>query len=124
MAWGRPDEAELVFREALALAPENNRLKMGLAQAFFQQGKNTHCLVLVEDVLKQRDAPAIAAMLHARLLLRAGELDEARAKYRQAVEADPSLNDSELAERSGPVASAVKGDEDETDVIRPNPGRR
>ncbi len=112
---GRPDEAELVFREALAIAPENSRLKTGLAQAFYQQGKNTHCLVLVEDVLKQPDAPAIAAMLHARMLLRAGELDEARAKYRRAVEADASLSDSELAERLGLSRAVGKDDDEEED---------
>jgi transitional endoplasmic reticulum ATPase len=115
LGMGRPDEAELVFREALALAPDNNRLKTGLAQSFYQQGKNTHCLVLVEDVLKQTEAPAIAAMLHAKLLLRAGELDEARARYRQAVEADGSLKDSELAERLSLSRGVVKDDEEEED---------
>jgi len=119
LGMGRPDEAEQVFREALASAPDNSRLKTGLAQAFYQQGKNTHCLVLVEDVLKQPDAPAIAAMLHARLLLRAGELDEARAKYRLAVEADASLSDSELAERLGVSRGVVKEDEEEEDDFDP-----
>ena len=125
LGMGRPDEAELVFREALAIAPENSRLKTGLAQAFYQQGKNTHCLVLVEDVLKQPDAPAIAAMLHARMLLRAGELDEARAKYRRAVEADASLSDSELAERLGLSRAVGKDDEEEEEkTISTRPSRK
>jgi SpoVK/Ycf46/Vps4 family AAA+-type ATPase len=112
LGMGRPDEAELVFREALAIAPDNSRLKTGLAQAFYHQGKNTHCLVLVEDILKQPDAPGIAAMLHARLLLRAGELDEARAKYRQAVEADASLSDPDLADRLSLPQGVVKDDDE------------
>ena len=94
---GRADEAEREYREALALAPDDLRLKLGLAGAFYQQGKNSHSLVIVEDLLKLRDTPARAYLLHARLLLRAGEVERAVAQYKNAVAADGSVADAELA---------------------------
>ncbi len=98
---GRPDEAEREYREALALAPDDLRLKLGLANAFYQEGKNSHSLVIVEDLLKLRDTPARAYLLHARLLLRAGEIERAVVQYKSAVAADPSVADTELAGRIG-----------------------
>jgi len=70
-------EAEQEYRQALALAPDSQPVKLGLARAFYQQGKNSQALVLVEDLLRQPDTPAGAYALHARLLLRAGEVERA-----------------------------------------------
>ena len=67
-AQGRPELAEAEFREALALAPEDAHLKVGLANAFLQQGKNDLAVVILEDVTKRPDAPALAFVLFARLL--------------------------------------------------------
>lgn len=108
---GRPEEAEAEYKEALGKAPDDTRLKTGLAQAFYQQSKNTHALVIVEDLLKLRDAPAAAIMLHARLLVRAGDIQRAVAQYKHAVENDPDLADMELANRLGIRAG---GDPDDT----------
>jgi transitional endoplasmic reticulum ATPase len=57
--------------------------------------------VIVEDLMKRRDVPAAASLLYARLLLRAGEVERAIAQYRNAVDADPTLADAELAARLG-----------------------
>ncbi len=106
----RPEEAEQVYREALARAPQELRAKLGLARAFYQQSKNSAALVIVEDLVKQREAPPPALLLHARLLLRTGDVRHAVAQYKSAIEADASLEDKELAERLGIGAT---DDEDE-----------
>jgi transitional endoplasmic reticulum ATPase len=94
-------EAAKEFREALALAPTHTGLKLGLARAFHQQGKPSHALVLVEDVLAGKEKPPRAYLLHARLLFQAGDVENAVRAYRWAVEADPALADLELAGRLG-----------------------
>jgi AAA+ superfamily predicted ATPase/thioredoxin-like negative regulator of GroEL len=98
---GRPEEAEAEFRAALPMAPDDSGLRVGLASAFAQQGKSSHALVIVEDLLKAADAPPRASLLYARLLLRTGESGDALAHYRRAVERDPTLADADLAERLG-----------------------
>ena len=98
---GRHEEAEKEYKQALSLAPENPALKLGLASAFFQQGKNSAAIVIVEELIRRPDTPARAHLLHARLLLRAGENDRAAREYRRAIDADPSVADSFLAEQLG-----------------------
>jgi SpoVK/Ycf46/Vps4 family AAA+-type ATPase len=98
---GLTDEAEQEYRQALALAPANRGLKVGLAEAFFQLNKYMQALVLVEDLLKNPDTPARAYLLHARLLLRNGESERAVRQYREAVGADPAVADKELAQLLG-----------------------
>ena len=98
---GRPDLAEAEFREALSLAPDDTALKVGLAGAFIQQGKHNLAVVLLEDVTRRFDAPARAFVLYARMLFRAGDVEEAVSHYRRGVEADPSVADVEFAERLG-----------------------
>lgn len=104
---GRSDEAELEFRNALALAPNNVALKVGLAKAYYQQGKNSHALVIVEDLVKKDDTPAQAFLLHARLLLQAGEANFAATEYRAALKLDPKLEDAELSRALGIRAADV-----------------
>ncbi|HZT79087.1 MAG TPA: ATP-binding protein [Gemmataceae bacterium] len=101
LAMGRAEEAEKEYREALRLAPDNARLKVGLASVFYQEGKLSEALVLVEALLKSPSTPARAYLLHARLLLQAGDVRRAVLQYREAVEADPSVADAELAGRLG-----------------------
>jgi SpoVK/Ycf46/Vps4 family AAA+-type ATPase len=98
---GRLEEAEAEYRQALAAAPENIALKLGLAQVYYQQEKNSHALVIVEDLLKLRDVPAGVRLLHARLMLRAGDVSRAVAQYKAAVEADPAVADSTFASQLG-----------------------
>src|SRR5262249_46316144 len=98
---GRAAEAEKEYRLALALAPDQQNLKIGLAEAFFQQDKYSQALVLVEDLLKNSDTPARAYLLHARLLLNNGEVERAVRQYRAAIDLDPSLTNAEFASRLG-----------------------
>src|SRR5262249_12266232 len=101
---GRLEEAEKEYRGALAVAPVNRGLKAGLAETFFRQDKHSQALVLVEDLLKNRDTPARAYALHARLLVHAGEIDRAVRQYREAVELDPSVADAAFEVRLGIAA--------------------
>ena len=65
---GRFEESELAYREALAVSPHHVELKLGLAGAYYQQEKNSAALVIVEDLIEQRDPPAGAYLAHARAL--------------------------------------------------------
>lgn len=109
---GKAPEAEKEFREALGMAPNSSSLKVGLARAFLAQKKNSHALALIEDVVKQPDAPARAFILHARLLLDLGEAQQAVYQYRRGIESDPSVVDAALAERLG-----IDADEDEMSEV-------
>jgi AAA+ superfamily predicted ATPase len=98
---GRLDEAEQEYRAAIARFPNDRDLKIGLGQTYYQQGKNGPALVIVEDLLKGRDTPPAAILLHAKLLDRAGDVDRAVRQYREAVALDPALADGEFAGRLG-----------------------
>ncbi len=101
MGLGRTEEAEKEYRHALGSSPDSDRLKLGLASAFHQQGKHSHALVIVEDLVKRGDPPARAFVLLARLLFGTGDGARAAQAYRRAVELDPMLADAELAVRLG-----------------------
>ena len=95
-------EAAALFKRALAVDPANTAARLGLAAAFFQQGKPGAALVIVEDMVKQPDAPARAWLLHARLSLHAGEPRLAARHYLKAREADPLLADATLEQALAP----------------------
>jgi transitional endoplasmic reticulum ATPase len=101
MGSGRSDEAVKEYREALNRWPEDVELKVGLAGAFFHLGKNSEALVIVEALIQANDTPAGAYILHARLLLRAGDAERAVREYRKAIDLDPAAKDPELAGRLG-----------------------
>ena len=101
MGFARFAEAEQEYRLALSRAPDNQGIKLGLARAFYQQGKNSPALVIVEDLLRLPNTPAAAYVLHARLLLRAGEVERAVRQYKEALALDPAATDPELAGQLG-----------------------
>ncbi len=101
LGFGRAEEAEEQFREALGRDRNSIELKLGLARAFHQQGKLSHAIVIVEEMIRQRDTPAAAYLLHARLLLQQGDVEFAVSEYRQAVREDESLRDAALAAELG-----------------------
>lgn len=101
LGFGRPEEAEKEYRRGLTVVPGEVRFKVGLANAYYQQGKNSAAMVVVEELIKQPDAPGKAHLLYSRLLLRAGDVERAVRQYKRAVEIDPEATDSELASRLG-----------------------
>jgi SpoVK/Ycf46/Vps4 family AAA+-type ATPase len=107
---GRSEEAEREYRAALALAPNHAVVKIGLAETFYQQGKHSQALVLVEDLLKSSDSPARAYLLYARLLVQTGEIERAIRTYREGVDLDASIADKtfeQTLEIGGTVGSEV-----------------
>lgn len=106
MGRGQYEAAESEYRQALAMAPHDAQLKLGLARAFYQQGKDSAALVIIEALVKQRDVPAAANVLYARLLIRSGDVERAVSQYKLAIENDPSVADAELAGRLGVGNSA------------------
>lgn len=99
--YSRFDEAEQEYREALALAPENMEIKVDLARVYYQQGKPSQALVIVEDVCRHSEAPAAAYVLNARLLLDEGDVRGAVAQYKLALETDPDVADEQLGSELG-----------------------
>jgi ATP-dependent 26S proteasome regulatory subunit len=112
LSMGLPEEAEKEFREALAIAPKNQSLMLGLARAFSQQNKDNHALALLETLTKTSDAHPKAFLLHAKLLFKTGEVEQSVFQYRRAVELDTSLKDAEFAERLG-----IGADSDEDEIV-------
>ena len=97
---GRAAEAEIEFKAALARQPQDAELKLGLATAFARQDKDSAAIVVVEDLLKG-DPPPRAFVLHARLLLKEGDVQRAVRQYRRGLDADPAVADAELSARLG-----------------------
>ena len=96
------NEAEAFFKRALAIEPGSTPAKLGLAAAFFQQGKHSAALVIVEDLVKGPSPSPRSLLLHARLALHAGEPRLAAQQYARARDADPSLADATLENELGP----------------------
>jgi transitional endoplasmic reticulum ATPase len=109
---GHAGEAEKEFLEGLSQSPNSMPMKLGLARAFFQQGKQSHALVLLEDMVKKPGAPARAFVLHAKVLAGIGEIKQAVAEYKRAVEMDRSIADTEFATRLG-----IGATEGESEVV-------
>jgi len=101
MGLSRLDEAEKEFREVLSRAADQADARVGLADCYYRQGKATQALVIVEDLVKRRAAPAKAYVLYARLLLKNGDVADAVAQYKLALEMDPEARDAELSQRLG-----------------------
>jgi AAA+ superfamily predicted ATPase len=101
LAAGLAAEASIEYRAALAAAPDSAVLKLGLARAFFAEGKISYALVVIEDLVRNPDAPARAFVLHARLLAGIGEIQQAVEQYKHGVAADRTVADPDFAERLG-----------------------
>jgi SpoVK/Ycf46/Vps4 family AAA+-type ATPase len=115
LASGRGEEAEREFRQALTRWSEDPALKLGLARAFEQQGKDSHAQVVLEPLCATPEAPPQALVLYARLLARAGDSARAARTYRRAIAADPRVADETLASELGVVDRSGDDDAEEID---------
>lgn len=107
---GRHEDAEQEYKAALAIAPQNRDVLVGLAENYYQQDKTSQAMVIVEDLIDKRDTPAKAYVLYARLLFRDGDVSGAVAQYKLALEIDPASEDQELSQRLGVVPEDEAGD--------------
>lgn len=129
-AAGRHEEAIAEYQAALKRAPQNTQLKLALAATYFRQDKLSPALVIVEELLKTDPTPPAALVLHAKLLVRQGDIERAVRQYKRAIEEDPSVADPALGERLGVFPRGRSGDAfDEADeggapgAGRPGAGR-
>jgi transitional endoplasmic reticulum ATPase len=106
LAANRAGEAEHEYRAALKLAPDDDGCAVGLADAFFRQGRHQEGLAVLESRPPASASPE-ARLLAARMHLATGAMVEARACYLEAVTASPTLADADLADRLGMRAGAV-----------------
>jgi SpoVK/Ycf46/Vps4 family AAA+-type ATPase len=123
-ALGRREEAEKEYRLALQKAREDTGIKLALAACYFESGKDSHALVILDSVMMREDLPATAQLLRARLLLRQGEIEEARRAYGRAVASDKRLADAEL-EASLREPAKARSDAPDEGVVKQKqlPGR-
>ena len=66
-------------------------------------------MVIVEDLVKKRETPARAYVLYARLLLNDGEVANAVAQYKLALDIDPDVEDQQLSQQLGVVPEDEAG---------------
>ncbi len=107
---GRYEEAELEYKNALKYAPNDTRLKIGLAQSFAEQEKTSLGLVIIEEVLDDNRNSALAYFIHAKLLQQSGESGRAKEAYERAIEMNPDLKDNFLESQIN--LSNMKGNKD------------
>lgn len=96
MAAEQFEEAALEFRDALKLAPDDVRLKIGLAEVFEKQHKTGLGLVLIEELLQLPAPPPSTWLIYARLLLQSKQAAEAKDAYGNAIALDQNLKDNYL----------------------------
>ncbi len=114
---GRHEEAEKHLREAMRIDPTDRDLPLMLAICFETQNKTSEALVIAETLADAPGGHPAAEMLLSRLLLRRGDLADASARYRSAVDQDPDLADEALAERLGVGAWSESDEEDEGEMV-------
>lgn len=98
---GYLDEAEKEYRTALEHQPRNVAILTGLARVYFQLGKNSQALVILEDLARRDEATGDAHVLYAKLLFMEGDVSSAVAQYKLGVELDDGAADDELAAQLG-----------------------
>jgi len=123
----RWEEAEIEVKEALKLSPNDVQLKVALATIFYEIGKNSVGLVLLEEVTSSGTPPAEAWLIYAKLLLESKDPHGAKDAYDNAMMLDPNQADAfleseiNLAVNKGivPVPEKIKlggpGNETESD---------
>jgi AAA+ superfamily predicted ATPase len=109
LAANRAADAEREFRVALRLAPDDEASAIGLADAFFRQGRHHEGLAVLEGRPGSDHGSPEARLLAARLHLATGAVRDARACYLEAVAARPDLADPDLADRLGVRDEAIVG---------------
>jgi transitional endoplasmic reticulum ATPase len=107
LAANRAADAEREFRAALRIAPDDEASALGLADAFFRQGRHHEGLAVLEGRPAGAPTSPAAQLLAARLHLATGALRDARACYLAAVAAEPDLADPDLADRLGVRDEAI-----------------
>lgn len=110
--------AETEYRAALALSAKDADLQIGLASAFWRQGKTSEALVLLEPLVREHDDRVEPKLMLARIYAGRGELDAAHTQYAAAVDIDPSCAEDDLADAVGYETFRESDDDDADDNMR------
>ncbi len=106
-------DAEIEFKTVLESQPQNLQAKSGLARIYFEQGKHSTVIVIVEDLVEARPNDVSLLMLLAKSLLRNDETGKAMEFYKRALILNPSLNDAELDQYLRQPSQSAPQDETE-----------
>ncbi len=87
------EEAEIEYKQAIELAPDDPTLKIGLAKTFNETGKVALAMVIVEELVDSHKNNGPAWHLYAQLLYQAKQFDQAKEAYEFAVENDGNISD-------------------------------
>jgi ATP-dependent 26S proteasome regulatory subunit len=97
----RFEEAEAQYRDLLTRAPDDDGVRLALAQAYLGQGKTGHADILVELVTGRPVPPVQAYVLLAQIRIAERDFRGARTAFRSACELEPSLETSDVAAELG-----------------------
>jgi len=106
-------EAEAEFKIVLESQPQNLQAKSGLARIYFEQGKYSTVIVIVEDLVEARPNDVSLLMLLAKSLFRNEETGKAIEYYKRALTFNPSLSDAELDQHLRQPSQSAPQDETE-----------
>ncbi len=96
MEAGEFAEAAKIYRQTLDLAPDDDDLRLSLAEAYYRQGERDVALVVLERLIAGPAPTAQTLLLAARVYLETGEMAQAAKAYKQAITQDPDLADPNL----------------------------
>ena len=99
--YGYLEELEQEYRSLLSKSPDDSSLKIGLAQAFYEQDKHSQAIVIIEQMVANPTCPPEAEILHAKLLVAQGDVDRGVRVYKRVVDSDPEVRDEEFEEKLG-----------------------
>ncbi|GJM35764.1 MAG: cell division control protein 48 CDC48 [Saprospiraceae bacterium] len=114
----RYQDAEIEYKDALKLAPNDVQLKIGLANAFHGQDKTSLGLVIIEEIINLPTPPANGWLVYARLLLKAGQAGEAKSAYENAIMLNNNLKDTFLESEINLKAQEGRSSEPEKIKLR------
>lgn len=94
---GAAADAEIHFKEILALDNNQAKAKAGLAKSCYLQKKYSTAIVILEELLAGDDAPELAVLL-SKSLLKEGSIAKAVEVYQKVLRVHPEFSDKELDE--------------------------
>jgi tetratricopeptide (TPR) repeat protein len=89
---GKPDKAELIFKESFRPGMDNVRVVLGYAEALTAQGKNGDAVRILEDDLALMPRRPAVRFALAETLTRTGDSQRAIAEFRRILEDDPRVD--------------------------------
>ncbi len=111
---GRYGEAIGHYKELARQEPSSGQWTVRLADCYLQNGQTGEAAVIIEGVVRGKNAPAEAHLLAARIALAEGETSSAVYHYKTAIDLNPDLEDAQLTERLG---IGARFEESDSEVI-------